>query len=233
VAKEKAPVQGRFRLVEAVIDSGAEESVAPPGMFDAEVKSSAMSRAGGKYRAANGARIPNLGQQRVTFTNDDGDRCGTVFQVAAVERPLISASQLAASGNAVTIDKSGGRITNERTGRSMKLVRRGGVFVLRMWVPANPSPGFAGQGGDEEDWREPCCRPCYSPNRFLKLMGTRVGKARLTGKVQVLLKMRLRRRWLRRLMPPVRKGIPVHLPPLSAPLMRRHTFHFVLGAKNV
>jgi hypothetical protein len=59
---------------------------------------------------------------------------------------LISASQLAVSGNSVVIDKSGGRIVNEKTGRTMKLVRRGGVFILRMWLLATPSPGFTGQG---------------------------------------------------------------------------------------
>jgi hypothetical protein len=128
VAKDKVPVQGKYRLIEAVIDSGAEESMAPPCLFAAEVKPSPMSRAGGKYRAANGARIPNLGQ------------------VAEVERPLLSASQLAASGNTVIIDKNGGRITNEGTGKSMALACRGGVYVLRMWVAAKPAPGFAGQG---------------------------------------------------------------------------------------
>jgi hypothetical protein len=137
---------GQWKLVEAVVDSGAEESVAPPGLFPGIVTASPMSRAGGKYRAANGARIPNLGQVRVPFTNDQGEKCGTTFQVAEVERPLLSASQLAASGNSVRFERGGGKIVNLKTGREMKLERRGGVFVLKMWVPINPSPGFAGQG---------------------------------------------------------------------------------------
>jgi hypothetical protein len=135
----------RYRLVEAVVDSGAEESVAPPKLFPGEVKPSPMSRAGGKYRAANGARIPNLGQQKVLFKNDEGQQCGTSFQIADVERPLISASQLAASGNSVVIDKKGGKIVNEKTGKIMQLQKRGGVYVLRMWI-ASETPGFPGQG---------------------------------------------------------------------------------------
>jgi hypothetical protein len=144
VAKEE--LDSKVKIVEAVVDSGAEESVAPPGCFANAVSPSRMSKAGGKYRAANGARIPNLGQQRVPFTNDDGGKCGIVFQVAEVERPLISATQLAASGNAVIIDGKGARIVNSKTRRVMNLVKRGGVYVLRMRVKADPAPGFPGPG---------------------------------------------------------------------------------------
>jgi hypothetical protein len=144
VAKDEA--DGRYRVIEAVVDSGAEESVAPPGCFPGTVVPSRMSKAGGKYRAANGARIPNLGQVKVPFMNEDGAKCGIVFQVAEVERPLISATQLAASGNAVIIDGKGAKIVNMKTKKVMNLVKRGGVYVLRMRVRADPAPGFPGPG---------------------------------------------------------------------------------------
>jgi hypothetical protein len=146
VAKEEVPGNGAYKIIEAVVDSGAEESVAPPGLFPGAVVPSRMSRAGGRYRAANGARIPNLGQVKVRFENGAGDKCGTTFQVAEVERPLLSATQLAASGNAVVIDQKGARIVNQRTKKSMDLVRRGGVLVLRMKVRMTPAPGFPGPG---------------------------------------------------------------------------------------
>jgi hypothetical protein len=136
VAKDE--VDKKMRVIEAVVDSGAEESVAPPGCFPGAVVPSRMSRAGGKYRAANGARIPNLGQVKVPFMNEEGDKCGIMFQVAEVERPLISATQLAASGNAVIIDGKGARIVNMKTKKVMRLVKRGGVYVLRMRVKADP-----------------------------------------------------------------------------------------------
>jgi hypothetical protein len=144
VAKDNT--DGKMRIVEAVVDSGAEESVAPPGCFPGAVVPSRMSRAGGKYRAANGARIPNLGQQRVPFVNEDGGKCGILFQVAEVERPLISATQLAASGNSVIITGKGGKIVNDKTGKVMRLTRRGGVLVLKMRIPAESGPGFPGPG---------------------------------------------------------------------------------------
>ena len=76
-------------IVEAVVDSGAEESVAPVGLFAATVVPSPMSKAGTKYRAAKGTRIRNLGQQKVAFGTAEGHRCVMPFQVAEVERPVI------------------------------------------------------------------------------------------------------------------------------------------------
>ena len=124
-----------FRLLEAVVDSGAEESVTPPNVFPGEIHASAMSKTGGKYKAANGTRIPNLGQQKVRFNSDEGQVCGMGFQVADVERPLIAASQLASAGNRVTFEAQGGEIEHIKSGR----------YVLRMWVAAK-DPSFPGPG---------------------------------------------------------------------------------------
>jgi hypothetical protein len=81
----------------------------------------------------------------VFFKNDEGQQRGTSFQIADVERPLISASQLAAPWSSVVIDKRGGKIVNEKTGKTMQLQKRGDVYVLRMWV-ASETPGFPGRG---------------------------------------------------------------------------------------
>ena len=60
-----------------------------------------MQRAGGRYRAANGSRLPNLGQQVAQFRTSEG-RCHTLtFQIAEVERPLVSVAQLARTGHRV------------------------------------------------------------------------------------------------------------------------------------
>ena len=128
------------------MDSGAEESVAPPGVFPGQVQPSAMSKAGGRYRAANGSRIPNLGQQAVRFEVDEGLTCGLGFQIADVERPLLAASQLAAAGNRVTLDAEGGMVEHIATGKRFRLQRRGGVYVLRMWISTTVASGFPGQG---------------------------------------------------------------------------------------
>jgi hypothetical protein len=135
----------KFRTVEAVVDSGAVDSVVPPGFFTSPVAPSPMSRGGRTYRAANGSRIENLGQQRVDFTTAEGHRCSIAFQVAKVEHPLISVAHLAASGNTVELSEEGGRVVNKTTGRELRLLRRGGVYIMKMQVPraspfARPGP---------------------------------------------------------------------------------------------
>ena len=125
----------KYRVIEAVIDSGAVDSVVPPGLFTGRMTPSPMSRGGRTYRAANGSRIENLGQQRVDFETAEGHKCGIAFQVAKVEHPLISVAHLAASGNTVELTESGGQIVNKATGRAIRLLRRGGVFILQMRVP--------------------------------------------------------------------------------------------------
>ena len=83
--------------------------------------------------------------KKVRFHNDEGQVCGMGFQVADVERPLIAASQLAAAGNRVTFKAQGGVIKHIKTGRKMMLVKKGGIYVLQMWVAAN-APSFPGPG---------------------------------------------------------------------------------------
>jgi hypothetical protein len=131
VGKENGIDDKGYKLIEAVVDSGVEESVAPPRLFPGNVAPSVMSRAEWKYRAAHGARIPNLCQQKVALINEMGQRCGTIFQIAEVECPLLSASQLAASGNSGVFDQKGGRTVNIKTGKSMVLHRRGGSTSSR------------------------------------------------------------------------------------------------------
>ena len=134
------------KFMEAVVDSGAEESVAPPGFFAAPVVPSAMSKVGGKYRAANGTRIRNLGQQKVAFITAEGHKCEMPFQVAEVERPLVSVAQLTSAGNRVILNEQGGQIANVKSGKTIELARRGGVYLLLMSVGVGAVSGFPRQG---------------------------------------------------------------------------------------
>ena len=133
-------------IVEAVVDSGAEESVAPVGFFTATVVPSPMSRAGARYRAANGSRIRNGGQQKVAFSTTEGHRCNMPFQVAEVERPLISVTQLTSAGHRVVLGDTGGQIVHVASGRTIDLVKRGGVYLLLMNVGIGVASGFPRQG---------------------------------------------------------------------------------------
>ena len=130
-------------LIEAVVDSGAADPVAKAGTFAGKVTPSSMSKAGRKYRGPDGTRIPNEGQQEVQFTSDEGHKCGMTWQIADVERPLIAVSHLSAAGNKVIFTKAGGEIVNIASGKKIKIQRKGGVYVLRMWVPGPTTPSKA------------------------------------------------------------------------------------------
>jgi hypothetical protein len=134
------------RVVEAVVDSGAVHSVAPPGCFPGAVKPSPWSRAGRGYRAANGTGIKNLGQVNVPFGTREGHKCQIPFQVAEVEQPLLSVAHLTAAGNRCELGHTDGRIVNLATGRSIALERRGGVYIMRMFLPDAAAQPFGWQG---------------------------------------------------------------------------------------
>jgi hypothetical protein len=134
------------RVVEAVIDSGAVHSVTPPGLFPGKVVPSPWSRAGRGYRAANGTAIKNLGQVPVPFITAEGHKCRIPFQVAEVEQPLIAVSHLTGAGNIVELGDADGCVKSLSTGRTIGLERRGGVYIMKMFIPNAVAPPFHRQG---------------------------------------------------------------------------------------
>ena len=132
------------RVIEAVVDSGAVHSVTPPGLFPGPTVPSLWSAAGRGYRAANGTSIKNLGQIAVKFCTAEGDRCAIPFQVAEVDQPLLSVTHLTSAGNRVELGHASGRVVNVKTGRAIALERRGGVYIMRMYIAegngAAPAP---------------------------------------------------------------------------------------------
>ena len=100
-----------------------------------------MQRAGGRYRAANGSRLPNLGQQVAAFRTSEGLNRSLRFQIAGVERPLISVAQLARTGHRVEFGADEGHIVHVPSGQRLRLQRAGGVYLLRMLVKDARGPG--------------------------------------------------------------------------------------------
>ena len=70
------------------------------------------------------------------FTTEAGHKCGLPVQVAEVERPLIAASQLGAAGNKVELEEHSGSITHKQRKRNIPLQRKGGVYIMRMYISA-------------------------------------------------------------------------------------------------
>ena len=136
-------------MVRAVVDSGAEDTVAPSHVLPGEVQPSPMSRAGLTYRSASGDPIRNLGQMSVRFRDGQQRKCGMHFQLAEVDRPLISVARLVDAGNRVVFGPTGGFIVHVATGRKVQLVRDGNVYTLDMHL--TPEPEEEGRGG--ATWR--------------------------------------------------------------------------------
>ena len=141
-----APVRVGGRSVKAVIDSGAEDTVAPPGVLPFAATPSRMSTEGAVYRAANGASIRNLGLQVARFETAEGRRCGLNFQVAEVERPLVSVAKLCDAGNMVVFESSGGRIIGP-AGREVALRDEGNASRLEILPPRRRGRGGEDGGG--------------------------------------------------------------------------------------
>jgi hypothetical protein len=135
------------QVVEAIVDSGAVHSVTPPDLFPGPTVPSPWSRAGRGYRAANGTGIKNLGQVTVKFATAAGDRCSIPFQVAEVEQPLLSVAHLTSAGNRVELGHTDGRVVNTTTGRTIALERRGGVYIMKMYIAKEVEPAPFGRQG--------------------------------------------------------------------------------------
>ena len=73
-------------------------------------------------------------QQLAAFCTPEGHGCSFRFQVAGVERPLVSVSQLARTGHRVEFGVDEGHTIREQSGRRIRLQRAGGVYLLEMLV---------------------------------------------------------------------------------------------------
>ena len=63
------------------------------------------SKRGQEFLMGDGGTIPNLGQSRLNLTDDHTDRnLQSVFQIAAVTRPLMSVGRICDEGHSVTFN---------------------------------------------------------------------------------------------------------------------------------
>ena len=97
--------QQGYKAISLLIDSGASDSVAPPGLFDKiNVLETDASRNGLEYTAAGGHKIPNLGMCRPIVYRTDGSGMTMAFQVAGVSKALGAVSRIVGNGNRVIFD---------------------------------------------------------------------------------------------------------------------------------
>ena len=144
-----------------VIDSGAGETVMPKTWLqNYPVEESTGSCQGEFYHTADGSRVYNEGQKRVTVSTQDGrNERAMTFQIADVDKALGSVRQIVKKNNRVVFDQNAAGedvsyIQNKQTYETMPLRVENGVYVLDLVVgPARTrtggksgSKGFAWQG---------------------------------------------------------------------------------------
>ncbi len=92
--------------ITVTVDSGAVDSVGPPTMAtDVRISDTPASRAGLKYRAANGTAIDNQGEKVTQAITKQGKKIGMTFQIANVTKPLGSVRAMLDAGNNVILQK--------------------------------------------------------------------------------------------------------------------------------
>ena len=60
--------------------------------------------------------------------------------MADVEQPLLSVAHVTSAGNLVELGDTSGRVISLSTGRSIGLERRGGVYILNMYIADAAAP---------------------------------------------------------------------------------------------
>ena len=86
-----------------------------------------------------------MGQQTVRLLTRNGTWAQWIFQVAAVNKPLVSVSKLIDDGWRVVFDEEASYIKHQRTGNIINIRRERGVFVVDAFVdPVDPKKNNKG-----------------------------------------------------------------------------------------
>jgi hypothetical protein len=89
---------------EVALDSGAVVHVCAPNDIPGYlVQESAGSRRGQEFLMGDGGTIPNLGESSLNLA-DEGKDLQSVFQIAAVTRPLMSVGRICDQGHSITFN---------------------------------------------------------------------------------------------------------------------------------
>ena len=102
------------------------------------------SRRGQEFLVGDGGTIPNLGQSRLNLSDDSKD-IQSIFQLAAVTRPLMSVGKICEEGHSITFNNVMA-IVNSKDGEELCRFHRkdGGLYVAKMKL-RNPDSPFGGQ----------------------------------------------------------------------------------------
>ena len=100
-----------------------------------KIRDTPASRAGLKYRAANGAADDNQGEKVIQAITKRGNKIGTRFHIANFIKPLGSVRAMLDAGNKVIFQKDNSYI-EDKSGRIKTPIEEiNGAFVFDLWMP--------------------------------------------------------------------------------------------------
>ena len=118
---------------EVALDSGSVVHVCAPSDIPGYlVEDSSGSRRGQEFLMGDGGVIPNLGQKRLNLSDTKADM-QSVFQIAAVTRPLMSVGKICDEGHTVTFSDVMAVVHNKEGEELCKFHRsNGGLYVAKL-----------------------------------------------------------------------------------------------------
>ena len=152
----QAALEGEWECIEAAVDAGAVNSVAPASTGKhVPLVESEGSRRGQVYRSASGSCLPNKGQKSLAVVTNEGDEFRMTYQIADVTKPLMSVGAVTDAGdgtNYVVFHRDGGWISRPSSGTRTHFDRKDGVYMLQTWLhrmastASTPCQPFTRQG---------------------------------------------------------------------------------------
>ena len=140
----------KVTLLKAALDSGAGDHVASAlDLEGIKIHDSEGSRRGRNFLAANGDKIPNLGEAKLGLRDTETQGAfESVFQVADVTRPLYSVGKICDAGAEVKFTKERAEVFFN--GNLLAVFRReGGLYLANLEITDQGDPAastFVGQG---------------------------------------------------------------------------------------
>jgi hypothetical protein len=134
-------------LLSLTADSGAGNHVLSrediPGY---RINESAGSKAGRGFVGVSGGRIDNEGESELNLLGPNG-RFKSTFQIARVNRPLMSIARICDRGHTVLFCKTHASVLDAKQREVCRFARKGNLYMVDVTLKAPPrTPGFTRQG---------------------------------------------------------------------------------------
>ena len=139
-------IPGRVKIT-AIVDAGAEESVAPPSIASAPTRPSKGSTQGQTFCAADGGVMPNMGEKALVVTPEFSNKdYQMVYQITDVTKPLLSVAKMTDNNLDILFIKDGGYVIDAQSGESEAwFPRQGNLYLMNQWLQEDSADAQADQ----------------------------------------------------------------------------------------